>query len=321
MFYQESHAKTPFETIDLVQIKKWRSHLFQKKSWEEIAIFRRELQKKTYDIVFDFQGNCKSALVTALSRSPLKVGFGRKSVAEWPNLLITNQKYDPPFGGNIRDDSLFLVESILKKREKDNDQISFEFQAIEFNLSMSERKRVDLALSTAEKTLKVLVCPGAHWSNKMLSQHSLISFLKCFPPHLHAHFFLLWGSEKERKMAEEINKALPGDSSVIDRFSLPALHYFMSQVDLVVAMDSLPLHLAGLTSTPTFSIFGPSSAKKYRPIGKQHEALQGTCPYGKTFEKRCPLLRTCPTGACMKQLEGQELFDRFSSWWSSFHLN
>jgi heptosyltransferase-1 len=75
--------------------------------------------------------------------------------------------------------------------------------------------------------------------------------------------------------------------------------------------------LAGSTSTPTYSIFGASSAQKYKPIGTCHKAFQGECPYGKTFEKRCDILRTCKTGACIKQLQGEQLFNHFFDWWSA----
>ena len=85
----------------------------------------------------------------------------------------------------------------------------------------------------------------------------------------------------------------------------------MASVDMVIAMDSLPLHLAGTTETPTFSIFGASSANKYKPKGKKHLAFQGTCPYKRTFERRCPVLRTCSTGACIRDLHGEELFHYF----------
>jgi heptosyltransferase-1 len=73
-------------------------------------------------------------------------------------------------------------------------------------------------------------------------------------------------------------------------------------------MDSATLHLCGTTSTPSFSLFGPSSASIYKPLGEHHVAFQGSCPYGRTFVKRCPILRTCKTGACMKDLTAKRIF-------------
>ena len=84
----------------------------------------------------------------------------------------------------------------------------------------------------------------------------------------------------------------------------------MAEMDLVLAVDSLTLHLAGTTSTKTFSVFGPSAAE-YQPEGERHQTYQGKCPYGRLFEKRCPVLRTCSTGACTRGIEGKQLFLNF----------
>src|SRR5260221_27031 len=67
----------------------------------------------SYDIVLDLQGNTKSGVVTACAKSSLKVGFGYLSVPEWPNVLATHQRYNPPSGRNIREDYLFIAQSAL----------------------------------------------------------------------------------------------------------------------------------------------------------------------------------------------------------------
>lgn len=191
-------------------------------------------------------------------------------------------------------------------------------------LSLSEKDIIQLQELLDQikplQGLKVLVCSGSNWPNKQLSKENLKDFLQIFSEHLSSHFLLVWGNQSEKTVAEEILSALPQHCSILNRLSLPVLQNLMTHVDLVLAMDSLPLHLAGISSTPTYSVFGPSSAKKYKPFGKRHEALQGSCPYDKTFEKRCDILRSCKTGACMKQLQGEEIFKHFHSWWMALDM-
>jgi heptosyltransferase-1 len=163
--------------------------------------------------------------------------------------------------------------------------------------------------------MKVMVCPGSNWPNKQLSQETLRSFLHCFAEKLEAHFIFLWGHKEEKELAERLALSFPRKGTVLNKVTLPTLQNLMSKVDLVIAMDSLPLHLAATTATPSYSIFGASSAHKYKPIGLHHEAFQGSCPYGQTFTKRCDKLRTCKTGACIKDLQGKQLFDHFYKWW------
>lgn len=296
-----------------VQTKKWRSRFVKKETWQEMAHFRRELRKTRYDLVLDLQGNAKSGFVTLCAQSSIKVGFGYASVPEWPNLLATHKRYNPPIGQNIREDYLFIAQSALGNF---NRQVN---EGVLLNLSKQEKSEVQLVLDHLRRHqgLKVLVCPGSNWPNKQLSQETLKSFLQCFAQRLQAHFLVVWGNLAEKNLAEELVADVSQASTIANRLSLPALQNLMTQVDLVLAMDSLPLHLAGTTSTPTYSVFGASSANKYKPAGEWHEAFQGRCPYGKQFEKRCDILRTCKTGACIKHLEEHQLFDHFYAWWSS----
>lgn len=297
-----------------IQTKKWRSQLLKRETWKEMGELRRDLRKVEYDLVIDLQGNTKSGIVTALAKSPLKVGFHRASVPEWPNLLATHKKFRPPSGQNIREDYLFLAQSAIGHMAQD-----FPSGSVQLKLSPQEKSDLQPILDKIKEIqgLKVLVCSGSNWVNKQLSSKTLHHFLQCLNKQLNAHFFLIWGNAAEKCTAEEIAAVLPENCSVISRLSLPALQNVMTQVDLVLAMDSLPLHLAGTTLTPSYSVFGPSSAKKYKPLGACHQAFQGSCPFGKTFEKRCDILRTCQTGACMKELQGEELFNHFYAWWSA----
>src|SRR3989344_3286320 len=71
-------------------------------AWKSLWSSLRELRRDRYDLVFDLQANTKSGLLTALARACAKVGFGPKSVREWPNLLATNVRFDIPRQLNIR---------------------------------------------------------------------------------------------------------------------------------------------------------------------------------------------------------------------------
>lgn len=290
-----------------IHTSQWRKGFYYKKTIRELLDFRRELRKEVYDVVFDLQGNSKSGFVLSQVRSPSKVGFGRNSVSEWPNLLFTTQRYDPPLHQNVRDESLFLVKSFF------NDFTDCSEQKVRLNISERELENIHLLLRTPniQKGPKILVCPGSAWPNKQLHPDSLLTFLTLLDLELKGSFLFLWGSEHEKKFAEILHTKFANNSLVVDRLSLPSLQNLMGSVDLVIAMDSLPLHLAGTTNTPTFSVFGASSANKYNPKGKNNIAFQGECPYGRSFERRCPVLRTCSTGTCIRGVQGKELFDYF----------
>ena len=83
------------------------------------------------------------------------------------------------------------------------------------------------------------------------------------------------------------------------------------ELDLVISMDSVLLHLAGTTNTPTFGIFGPSSPKKYLPLSAKHRYFSTTCPFGHLFQKRCSFLRICKRGSCLKDIKPEDIFRKY----------
>jgi heptosyltransferase-1 len=283
-----------------INSKVWRKNPFKRELLQSISRLREE----KYDIAFDLQGNIKSGIITAFSRAKIKVGFGFKTVAEWPSLLTTSKRYNPPAGSSIRQDYLSIVQSYF------NDTSSFA-ETSSILLQISEQEKEQLHELLASKGPHILVCAGSAWPNKQVSQEALVRLLRKLSLAKQPHFYFLWGSDQERIEAEKLQRTFSSVATLLPRMRLPVLQNFMAMVHQVIAMDSLPLHLCATTNSPSFSIFGASSMKKYKPIGEQHVAIQGSCPYGKTFEKRCPILRTCATGACIRRFSGEELFEHF----------
>lgn len=276
---------------------------------EKMAKFIFTLRKSSYDFLFDLQGNSKSGLITFVAKAKLKIGFGFASVREWPNVFATHFRFHVPTHINIRLQYLSLISQFY--------QLPIPSHRTTLLLKMTEEEAEGLTKIIPHNLQRaVMVCPGSQWINKQLSFETLIPFLNFVQKKLDCFFLLMWGNEKEKLLCEKIQQALiPLVTLVLDKLPLPVWQNLMSQMDLLIAVDSSALHLCATTSVPSFTVFGPTSAEIFKPMDKQHFAFQGKCPYGKIFEKRCPILRTCPTGACMKNLCPNELFQAFSSWW------
>ncbi len=296
-----------------IDTKKWKKSLFSAAS--EIAECLRDIRYEWYDAVFDLQGNCKSGVLTLLARSEKKVGFGWSTIPEWPNLIATNERINPPKNQNIRRDYLYLLQKTL------GDFRAYTKAAALLRIKPEEEEKIMRILSdpNLKQIPRIMICPGSNWPNKQMNTFSLIDLLTLIDRSYAPSFLLVYGSPQEKAIVTKIQGYFPENSKIIDKLSLPALQNLMAKVQLVLAMDSLPLHLAGITKTPTFSIFGASLAAKYQPEGNEHKSYQGSCPYQKTFEKRCKYLRTCKTGLCIQGLQAKPIFHTFSSWWKNLH--
>lgn len=309
-------AHPQVDRLLVVDTRCWRRHPFQWSSYTALWKEARALRQCKADLVIDLQGNSKSACLSRLLCASRRVGFGRHYVAEWPNLLAMGERYEPPAGGNVRDDYLWLAARAIDGPLVESHELP---SRIDFQISYDERRQIEQLLSWATKEPRVpaLLLAGSLWPNKQLSVETLIRFLDQLQKDEQFFWLLAWGDAAEQQMAQAIASHLPSEASCVlpQRLPLVALQQLMDRVPLVLAMDSLPLHLAATTSAATFGFFGPSLAQKYGPVGPHHGSVQGSCPYGIDFDKRCPKLRSCPTGACLKQLASEELLARFCHWW------
>lgn len=303
-------AHSALNRVLLADMKRWRKQLWQKKTWFEMAHFLRRLRHVRYDLVFDFQGNSKSAMLTWLARARKKVGFGWHTVPEKANYFATHLHYEVPCQVNARHRYLRLIEAYFQDKEGEQPVASF------FKLDEKEAAKVQAFAShpLMVHPLRLMVAFGSHWRNKKLDDNTLKAFLIEIQKNYGAHFFFPHGSSEEKVFAEELHALFPKTSLVMEALSLQAWRACMEEVDGVIAMDSAALHLCGTTATPSFSFFGPTSSAVYKPEGGHHISFQGSCPYGKTFEVSCPLLRTCSTGACLKEISLDKMLSYFDLW-------
>lgn len=289
-----------------VRSKQWRKHPFQLETRKGFRCFTKQLRSTSYDVLFDLQGNAKSAVVTGCAKATSKVGFGWKSARERCNLLVTTHRFNPPSNLNIRLKYLDLVQSYL------DDSEAFEIQGVRLNLSEAEQSRLK-ELNQQSQRPRFMVCFGSKWPNKRMAKETLASLLEKIEADCTPSYFFIFGDEEEKRFAQSLSDHFKGSVSIGD-LSLPLWQALMWEMDGVIAVDSAALHLCATTKTPSFSVFGPSLASCYKPMEQRHFAVQGTCPYGKTFSVRCPILRTCSTGACIRDLQVDTLFDAYKSW-------
>lgn len=270
--------------------------------WGGIQKFIADLRKESYDLLFDLQGNTKSAFITKLARADKKIGFGKKSVAEWPNQWVTDRGVEVDRTLPIQQRYLQVVQTYL------GDTQLFIPQGVALRLSPEEQKQ--LSSFCFSHRPKIMVACGSRWANKRLSEKTLSEFLSRFEAE-NPYFYFIYGNAGEKKAAEEFHALFPL-SQTVGTPSIALWQGLMREMDLVIAVDSAALALCGTTSTPSISFFGPTRSGVYKPLGDHHVAWQGACPYKVAFEARCPRLRTCKTGACLKNAAATELSDYFT---------
>ena len=133
----------------------------------------------------------------------------------------------------------------------------------------------------------VAVAPGSVWGTKRWGKY----------PQLAAALDLdvvIIGGPEDGPLAETIVSAAPRAQSAVGALPLRASAALIARAAALVTNDSLPLHLAQATGTPTVAIFGPTvPAFGYGPTGARDRVVevQGlVCrPCSTHGPMRCPL--------------------------------
>jgi heptosyltransferase-1 len=283
-------------SFDFRGLKRWRL----KKFYQQM----RDLSQQHFDLVFDFQANFKSAIVTGFAKGLLKAGFDRKSVAEWPNLFVTDIKISAPHNLPPEERNFLIVDRIVKKSR-------LSCGPIKLHITKDEKKPIEEFIKQFSKGFLIL-CPFSAWDQKTLHEQQWIEWIQKIRHDWSYHIVICYFSEKEFEIASRLKEGLQ-HVALWKITGLNSWQHLMGYAKAVVAVDSASLHLASVANIPTFSLFGPTSSEVYGPIGENHSAFQGGCPLGNRFNQKCKLLRTC-AAPCLKSIKVPDIdaeFDLF----------
>ena len=282
--------------VHALEMKAWRSQGWKQAVAGTLGVIRA-LRRERYDLVLDLQGNSKSGLFTLLSGAPLRVGFDRDGVREWPNLLATNRRIPLTTADHhVGDRALALARTGLPGGNA---------APLAGPLPVDAQALAKIEALLAEEGLSeeplVVLHYGTTWTTKLWpleSWQQLASLLaeKGLRP------ILTWGNDEERQAAQSIFSA-SGERAVIwPRGSLKELVALLRRVDLVVGADTGPVHIAAAVDTPTVSIYRVTDAKRNGPRGEKHVRLQVDLPCSPCLKKTCDRDNECGARITVEQV-------------------
>ena len=210
--------------------------------WKELRKIRK-LGK--YDLVIDMQGLIKSALVARMIPSDMTLGFDKDSLRESLAAIFYDLKYKIDYAENVIERNLNLAGYALKFSFNKEDVLSKEVF-----LYPSQQFSFD-HISSSKKN--ILLISGASYPAKSYSIEKFVELTK----QINANFLTIWGTEKERIIANEI-KQRSSAVEVLEELSLDGLISLISQVDLVIGSDTGPTHMAWALNIPSITLFGPT---------------------------------------------------------------
>jgi ADP-heptose:LPS heptosyltransferase len=214
------------------------------------SIFRliSEIRRENYDYVFDMQGLIRSGIMTAVAKSPHKIG--RQDAREFSFLAYTQKVNDP---GPVHAVDILREFLDIIGCDKTVSGIVPELQNIP---SPTFKGFLDTELIS---TPIICLFPESQRSEKEWRFFSalVLKFLPCVPNAV----ILLLGNRKDKFL--EITSSqffdLRGTTSLVD------IVFLIKNASLVIANDSGPLHISAALGRPTFGLFTVTDPKRFGP--------------------------------------------------------
>lgn len=240
--------------------KAWGRRPLSPRTLKEIASLRRELRAGRYDVVIDFQGAVRSALVGWSCGARRRIGEAepREGAARW---LFT--EHVRTRGAHVIEQDVELAAAIAGDVLK----------PVEPWLPVdagAERWCREL-LQDREARAMALLNPGAGWGAKRwpVERYAAVA------AELAGRGFrvLVNAGPNEEALADEI-RTLSGGVAEPVQCSLAQLIAMTRRAALVVAGDTGPLHLACALGRPVVGIYGPTDPARNGPYGTRFKVLR-----------------------------------------------
>ena len=257
---QRDASQPLVDTIYLAATKQWRNAALSVQTLHEIRSLRRNLRAGDYDAVLDLQGAIRSALVCRLTGCRRVIGEARprEGIARW---FFTEQvptsrphviEQDVELAAAIAGDELEPVSPLLP-------------------VDPTAEAWADQLLASSGEQPVVLINPGAGWGAKRwpVERYAVVA------QELIARGFriLVNAGPGEEQLASAMVAGVSDKATAI-QCSLQQLIAVTRRIDLLIAGDTGPLHLACALGRPVVGIYGPTDPSRNGPFGTRFRVLR-----------------------------------------------
>ena len=244
-----------------------------------------------FDLVLDFQGLIKSALLAFLLGGN-RLGFASGNTREAMAALFYSRR------------AVYFPEDrhVIYKNMHLLSLLGISSAAVEYPVQEwvpSRQLSEFLEQNNLHDKDWIVLNVGGGWPTKILSEKQWRQIAGGLKDD--CRLVMLWGNEKERETAAAVSRQSGVLLAPFMNFS--DLLYFINQARLVISGDTLALHLADLTRTSAVGIFGPSSPQRNGPLFSESRTV-----YQKLTCSFC-YRRKCDTMKCIRDIVTEDIIE------------
>ena len=246
--------------------------------------FLKDLRAERYDMVLDMQGLLKSGIITRLARAKRRIGPSFQRECAW-----------------------LFYHAVAGKRDKERHAVEENFDVVRFLGLDPIPPEFAVTFPPIEidgNGPHVAVIPSSRWVTKDWTPAGFAAAAR----HLHEErgaTIYLMGVPGDVERCADIDRMM-GDGAInlAGKTSLVEMGSYLAAMDLLMANDSGPVHMAAAVGTPSLVLFGPTHPDRTGPYGDEHRIVQSA-----PLECRPCYMRDCPPGhhRCMSDISADQV--------------
>ena len=232
------------------------------RGWRGMLDLRAELAQREFDLVLDLQVYLKAGVVTALTRAPVKLGFD-KARARDLNWLFTTERIPPHASQHVQDQYIEFLTALGVSAEP------LEWKLGRWAGELAMRERVQAVLP---RPFATLVIGASHREKEWLPERwaEVASALRSdfgIEP-------VLAGGRSTREL-ETTRRIDAAGAPVHNTLGVPLreLVAILDASELVISLDTAPLHMSVALNRPVISLMGYNNPKRVGPYRRYHDLI------------------------------------------------
>ena len=275
----------------------WGGNWRKPSTWSEMANLMSSIRSERYDVCLDLQGLLRSGLITLFSGAPKRVGYYK---AREGSRLCYNVRLESGKSEHAVD---ILLQSLAFFDVRIPGSPTFGFDIPRETDAAVKRLLDDFGILGRY----IVFHPGARWETKRWSDEKWSELADSVsknagPP------VIFTGSSGESGMIKKIINGRKNLFNAAGRLTLLELSALLKEAELIVTVDSGPMHLAAAFSTPIVALFGPTSTAKTGPrSGGTVELVTARCDCAPCFKRECGVKPNCMDAIAAAEVETKVL--------------
>jgi heptosyltransferase I len=270
------------------------------RGWRAFADVRSELAKRRFDLVINLQVYFKAGIVTAFTRSLVKLGFDRSRARDF-NWLFTNKKIPARPVQHVQDQYFEFLSALGVSPEP-----------VEWDLGPRPDERAwqrEFTASIDRPIASIVVAtskPEKDWMPERWAE-----VCDALDEKFGMQVILVGGRSERELNAERIvmERTSRKPRSVLGS-GLRKLAAILDASSLVLSPDTGPLHMSVALNRPVISLMGYTNPKRTGPYRKFHDLIIDA--YGDPGEDYPVSMENRP--GRMKRIETEHVLEKVSLW-------